>query len=101
LKTAPLLHHRGNIYFCIHIGEYYSDICPDRIGKTPRLEKLKRRITVHDKIRVPPVPVARFWLRLSQKTTVYSITRKGMPNGRFSARNGDILSNNTFQNNGL
>ena len=60
-ETARPIHHRGNINFIIHIGEYYSDIGPDRISKTPRLEKRKRRITGHDKIRVPTVPVVYLW----------------------------------------
>jgi hypothetical protein len=83
MAVGPI-HHRGNIYFFIHIGEYYSDIGPDRISKTPRLEKPKRRIAVHEKIRVPPVPVVRFWPSLTQKTTVLSKSRKGMPKVRLT-----------------
>jgi hypothetical protein len=71
--TVGPIHHRGNIYFFIHIGEYYSDIGPDSVGKTPRLEKFERRIAVHDEIRVPSVDVVRFWRRhLGQQTAVYN-----------------------------
>ncbi len=95
MAVSPI-HHRGNIYFFIHIGEYYSDIGPDRISKTPRLEKLKRRIAVHEKIRVPPVPVLRFLAVANRKDDGLIKVAKRHAEGSINARNGDFLHNNTL-----